>query len=417
MWDGRRWIEDVTGEVHRRAKETVRSIYKEAYTADDESRRMKLSNHANNSESQGRLNAMINVARSAEETAILPENLDRDPWLFNVLNGTVDLKTGDLIDHNREDLITRLASVRYDCFADCPVFLGFLERIFNKDPEIMRFVQKAVGYALTGSTREQCLFFLYGLGANGKSTLLETLKALMGDYGHQASSEALIAKKSRNQIPNDIAAMRGGRLVTAMEVDQGRLLAEATVKQLTGGDEVAARFLYKEWFTFKPEFKIFLAANHKPGIRGTDHAIWRRIHLIPFDVQIPDDEQDKELLKNLKAELPGILNWALEGCLLWQEEGLRPPKEVQKATCEYREEMDPLSDFFEERCIFGRGAWVMSKDIYEAYKTWAVACEEVPISQTKFAKRLKERGLLNKVKTTIPNKGKIQWVGIALKSE
>jgi putative DNA primase/helicase len=271
---------------------------------------------------------------------VIPEHLDQDPWLFNVENGTIDLKTGELRPHERGALITKLAPVQYDREAECPTWWKFLMRIFNGNLALIEFLQKAVGYALTGSTREQCLFFLHGLGANGKSTLLEIIHTLLGDYAHRTSSETFLIKKSGG-IPNDVAALRGARLVGAVEVESGRRLAEVLIKEMTGGDRISARFLHAEWFDFKPEFKIFLAANHKPVIRGTDHAIWRRIHLIPFNVQIPKPEQDRDLPEKLKAELPGILNWALEGCQMWQLYGLEPPAEVQAATQDYREEMDP----------------------------------------------------------------------------
>ena len=209
----------------------------------------------------------------------------------------------------------------------------------------MAYVQTAVGYSLTGLTSEQCFFVLHGLGDNGKTKLMETIKALMGDYATQTPTETFLVKGRGGQIPNDIAALRGARLVTSVEVDAGRHLSEALIKQVTGEDEVTARFLYKELFTFKPQFKLWLATNHKPVIRGSEHAIWRRIRLIPFTVKIPEAEQDKTLGNKLLSELPGILNWALEGCRLWQAEGLTAPAAVQAATQEYREEMDVLGDF------------------------------------------------------------------------
>lgn len=418
VWDGRRWIKDVTGEVERRAKKVVRSIYIEAAETDGEIQRRDLADHAKRSGSQSRLRAMISSSRSEDGIPVLPKDLDGNPWLLNVDNGILDLHTGDLLPHQRENLITKLAPVKYDKDAECPIFLGFLERIFNNNPDSMRFLQEAVGYALTGNTREQCLFFLYGSGANGKSTLLETIKDLLGDYGHQAHSDWLMAKKFGGQIPNDLAAMRGARLVVTPEVESGRRLSEVKVKQLTGGDEIAARHLYGEWFSYKPEFKIFLAGNHKPVIHGTDHAIWRRIRLIPFNVEIPNDEQDKDLLEKLKTELSGILNWALDGCLCWQREGLALPQEVQEATQEYREEMDPLSGFLAERCIMTFGAEVMSGDLYQAYETWANAYgENKVVSKNEFAKKLKERGLNNRRETKGPQKGKSKWVGITLKGK
>ena len=410
-WDGRRYRIDDTGEVDRRAKAAVQSIYGEAAAAQDKKQREALANHALKSESEGKRKAMIASARSEPDIPILPEHLDRDPWLLNVLNGSLDLRTGELRPHNRLDLITKLAQVVYDAKAECPTWWKFLERIFAKNFDLILFLQKAVGYALTGITWEQCLFFLYGLGANGKSTLLEIIQTLLGDYATRTSTETFLAKKG-NSIPNDIAALRGARFVAAVEVESGRRLAEVLVKEMTGGDRISARFIRAEWFEFKPEFKIFFAANHKPVIRGTDWAIWRRIHLIPFKVQIPKLEQDKELPANLKKELPGILNWAIEGCLQWQHEGMTPPQAVQEATREYREEMDIVGDFLAECCIVDPGASVAARDIYGAYTTWATDNgEKRPLSQRAFGMSLTERGFERKAGT-----GNISmWWGIRLK--
>jgi putative DNA primase/helicase len=257
---------------------------------------------------------------------------------------------------------------------------------------LINFLQKILGYSLTGSTREQCLFFLYGLGANGKSTLLEVVQSLWGDYATRTSSETFLAKKPGG-IPNDVAALRGARLAAAVEVEQGRRLAEVLVKEMTGGDTISARFMRAEWFSFKPQFKIFLATNHKPIIRGTDFAIWRRIRLIPFTVQIPKEEQDRDLPEKLRGELPGILNWAMAGCLQWRFGGLEPPKEVDDATQDYRAEMDVLGDFIAERCILDPGADATAAELYKSYTSWAEENgEKRPLTQRAFGMSLTERG-------------------------
>ncbi|MEW6658018.1 MAG: phage/plasmid primase, P4 family [Thermodesulfobacteriota bacterium] len=417
VWDGRRWATDEVGAVEQRAKDVVRSIYQEAAVAGDKKQREALAHHALASESEVKRKALVASARNEPGIPVLPEHLDQAPWLFNVLNGTLDLQSGDLIPHRRADLITKLAPVEYDPQAQCPAWWAFLEKIMNGDGAMMEFLQKAAGYALTGDTREQCLFFLYGLGANGKTTFLETLQALWGDYAKRTSTETFLVKKG-NSIPNDVAALRGARLVAAVEVESGRRLAEVLLKEMTGGDTMTARFLRAEFFEFKPEFKIFLAANHKPVIRGTDNGIWRRIHLIPFTVQIPKDQQDKELPAKLRAELPGILNWAVEGCLQWQHEGLTPPPEVRMATNTYREEMDPLCGFIGECCVLTPGAEAMAKDLYKAYTAWAEESgEKQPMSQKEFGGRLKERGLTNSQETRGQNKGKSKWSGIGLRNE
>lgn len=417
VWDGRRWATDEVGAVEQRAKDVVRSIYQEAAAARDKKQREALAHHAVASESEVRRKALVASARNEPGIPVLPEHLDQAPWLFNVLNGTLDLQAGELMPHRRADLITKLAPVEYDPQAQCPTWWAFLEKIMNGDGTMMEFLQKAMGYALTGDTREQCLFFLFGLGANGKTTFLETLQTLWGDYAKRTSTETFLVKKG-NSIPNDVAALRGSRLVAAVEVESGRRLAEVLLKEMTGGDTMTARFLRAEFFEFKPEFKIFLAANHKPIIRGTDNGIWRRIHLIPFTVQIPKDQQDKELPAKLRAELAGILNWAVEGCLQWQHEGLTPPPEVRMATNTYREEMDPLGGFIGECCVVTPSAEAMAKDLYKAYTAWAEESgEKRPMSQKEFGGRLKERGLMNSQETRGQNKGKSKWSGIGLRDE
>jgi putative DNA primase/helicase len=265
-----------------------------------------------------------------------------------------------------------------------------------------------VGYSLTGDTREQVLFLLHGSGANGKSTFLEVIQALLGEYALQTPAETLVQKQGEG-IPNDVARLKGARFVAASETEEGKRLAEGMVKKMTGGDVLTARFLHQEYFEFKPEFKLFLATNHKPLIRGTDHAIWRRIRLIPFQVQIPDAEKDKALPEKLKAERSGILTWALEGCRSWQQEGLSTPAEVLQATEAYRDEMDILKDFLESCCIEKAEAEAKVSDLYAAYVAWCEANGERPLTQRAFGMKLSERGLGQR-RTKVAR----YWVGIGL---
>jgi len=264
--------------------------------------------------------------------------------------------------------------------------------------ELIGFLQRAVGYSLTGDTSEQVLFILYGTGNNGKTTFLTTIGSLLGDYALQTPTETLLIKRNTT-IPNDIARLKGARLVTAIEAEEGRRLAEALVKQMTGGDRLAARFLHAEWFEFTPAHKIFLGTNHKPVIRGTDLAIWRRIRLVPFSVVIPEEKRDKHFAQKLLPELPGILNWALQGCLTWQREGLKTPREVQEATSAYKAEMDQLAGFLDDCCITRKGQRVRGNELYKAYREWCERNTERAISGTRFGRRLVERGI-NKTKDT-----------------
>ena len=311
---------------------------------------------------------------------------------MNVLNGTLDLRTGELRPHRREDLITKLAPVVYDHEARCPLFLAFLDRILAGNADLIAFVQRAVGYSLTGDVQERVLLILWGGGANGKSTLLETLRGMLGDYAMRTPTETLLVKRE-GAIPNDIARLKGARFVSASEADEGKRLAEAQIKEMTGGDTITARFMRAEFFDFRPEFKLWLATNHKPVIRGTDKAIWDRIRLVPFNVRIPEAEQDKGLGAKLRDELPGILAWAVEGCLAWQRDGLGIAKDVQAATASYRDEMDVVAAFITDVCTVAPGARVQSRVLYEKYKRWCEENGERAVSQKALGEKLRERGL------------------------
>jgi putative DNA primase/helicase len=412
FWDDARWASDETGEVERRAKETILTLLDDARCIENDKERHTLLEWQRKSETYRQLQAMVRLAQSEQGIPVLPCELDVDPWLLNVANGTVDLRTGMLRSHAREDLITKWTAVPFEKFAKAPRWEAFVKRIFREREDLIHFVQKAVGYTLTGFTTEQVLLLLIGLGANGKSTLLEVLRSLMGYYAAQADFSSFVLQR-QDHIRNDIARLVGARFVSAIEVDHGRRLAESLVKQLTGGDRVTARFLYREPFEFTPQFKLWLAANHKPRIQGTDHAIWRRIRLIPFDVQIPSEEQDRQLGIKLRQELPGILQWAVRGCLAWQEEGLEQPKAVQVATQEYREEMDILGGFLADCCdhlatMEGKEPF---SDLYVAYRQWAEQTGERILSQRVFGTILGERGL-NKRRSG--SGGRVEYHGVQL---
>ncbi len=404
IWNGKRWQRDETGEIDRKAEATVRSIYAEAANEPDRERRFEIVKHAKQSESASKIKAMIDRAKNRRPA--VPDQFDRDTFLFNVQNGTINLRTGELRPHNKNDLITKISPAKYDLSSgefdlekEAPLWDKFLRRVTNDDPELMAFLQRAAGYALTGDTSEHCLFFLHGDGRNGKSVFLNTLEYVLGDYGSVARPDVLMAKKYGEAIPNEIAALVGVRFVSTTETGSGKRFAEAMLKQYTGGDTVSARFLHAEFFTFKPQFKIFLASNHKPVIRGQDVAIWERIYLIPFTAYIPPEERDKRLGEKLRSEVDGILRWAVEGCLMWQKEGLNPPDIVRAATEEYKHEMDVLAEFIEDRCIIKDDARVNNVDLWNAYMDW---CEEnkerYPLSRRDFKKELERRGLEQKRK-------------------
>lgn len=412
IWSGQRWEVDQTGEIFRKGKEVVGAVLAEAAAAQDDQAQQALAQHALRLQSLGKLKAMIEASQSEPGVPLIPEELDRDPWAFNITNGTLNLERGRLGPHQRQALITKLSPVAYDPQALCPGWLTFLNQVLNNNQGLVDFLQQAVGYSLTGVTWEQCLFLLYGLGDNGKSTFLEILRLLLGDYAREATPETFLLKPGGG-IPNDLAALRGARLVKAVEVEKGRRLSEVLIKQLTGGDTITARFLYGEYFEYKPQFKIWLATNFKPVIRGADHAIWRRLRLIPFTVQVPKAEQDQEMVAKLSQELPGILNWALAGCLNWRYgRGLRAPPEVERAGSEYRQEMDILGEWLTDQCLLGEGAAAPARDLYKNYTEWAAAAgERRPLSQTLFGMSLAERGL----ERTRGAGGRTVWRGIGLK--
>jgi P4 family phage/plasmid primase-like protien len=393
IWDNTKWLEDIKNEVEGMAKETVRNMYKEAYEMEDADMRQELSKHAMKSESLPRLKAMVSLAESEKGIPILPEELDQDLWKLNCLNGTLDLKTGKLLPHNRDDLITKQIAVRYDPAAECPNWMNFLEFIMkdeqgNVKRDLIEFLQKAVGYSLTGSIREQAMFILHGEGRNGKSTFINTIKDLLGSYASQANTDTFMVKKGET-INNDIAALKGARMVSAVETEEGKRLAESLVKQLTGGEAIKARFMRQDFFEYLPQYKIFLTTNHKPNIAGTDTGIWRRIRLIPFSVIIPENQIDLRLDEKLKAEYPGILRWAVEGCMKWLHEGLGIPEEIKAATKEYRDEMDVTKGFLEECCSIHPSLQVTTKSLYKAYQDWCAENGEYHLTKRKFTDKVK----------------------------
>ena len=406
IYDDKRWTPDDKNKITLKAKNVIRMHYVQLGFMLDDSKRAEIAAHLAKSESNHAINACLSLARG--ELPVVPDQLDRDPFLLNVHNGTIDLRTGELRDFDSADYITKMAGTAYDPAAECSQWLTFLDRILGGNQELITFLQKAVGYALSGDTSEQCLFILHGAGQNGKSTFLSTVMALLGDYATKTPITTFLQKKNET-ISNDIAALKGARFVSATEAGEGQRLAEPLIKELTGGDSITARFLYAEFFTFQPGFKLFIGTNHKPVIRGTDYAIWRRIRLIPFEVVIPEEERDNDLLGKLETELPGILGWALEGYRLWKAEGLKMPEEIRAAVNGYRDEMDLLAAFFEECCILDKSKMAKSSMLYHSYSEWAEKNGEHVMSNRRLAGQLKERG-----HDSFRQNDGIYWIGIGL---
>ena len=390
VWEGRRWAADLTGEIKRRAKSTVRNILIEAAVMDEEKHRGELIAHQIRSESDRAIRAMISLAASDEKIAKRLSDFDSDPMQLNVSNGMLELDSCQLRPHRREDLLTKLAPVEFNADASCPQWDAFLGEIMGERCELVAFLQRAAGYSLTGDISEHCFFLLHGDGANGKSTFLEVLRHVLGDYAAQTDFSTFLVAKGQ-PIRNDIARLRGARLVTGIESDAGRRLAESLVKALTGGDTVSARFLYSEHFEFQPEFKLWLATNHKPRILGTDLAIWRRIRLVPFTVTIPSTRQDRYLAQKLKTEGSGILNWALAGLRDWQRQGLQEPEAVDAATEDYRQSQDFLGHFIDAKITPVLGSEVGARALYSTYKDWCEAAGEFRMNEREFSGALTER--------------------------
>jgi putative DNA primase/helicase len=411
-WDGQRWIIDDIGEIHRRAKNTIALIYKEAAEEKDNDRRKALGSHALKCESDGKLKAIVELAKSEPGIPILPDDMDRDPWLLNVENGTVNLLTGNLQPHECTNYITKLAPVIYQVDADCPFWIEHLNKIMVGNQNLIAFLQRAYGYSLTGITDERVAFIQHGIGANGKTTSNEVISVVQGDYAIRTPTETLLIKRE-GAIPNDVAKLKGARFVFCSEAEEGKRLGESLLKDLTGGDTISARFMRGEWFEFQPTFKIWLATNHKPIIRGTDNAIWDRIRLVPFTVSIPESERipRRDMMIKFAEELPGILAWMVRGCLEWQKYGLGTPEEVRQATKGYKEEMDVVGDFIDECCVVSKTETATVKELYKSYAEWCEANGERAIKKREFGERLSERGFAGDRTTG----GTRQRVGIGLR--
>jgi putative DNA primase/helicase len=419
IWDKKRWAYDVTGEIDRRAKTAVRNLAAEGEEIDPDEEGLKKAFKAfsNKCETYNKIISIVKLARSEPGIPVIAEDLDTDPWLINCNNGTLDLRNSELSDPLRKNLITKLAPVDYDPKAECPTWLKFLDSVFEGKADLIAFIKRALGYALTGDVREQSLFFLYGTGSNGKSTLLEVISDILGDYAQTTSAETLLSKdRQGGNSATEIADLKGSRFVSAAEADAGRKMAEALVKQLTGSDTVTARRLYQNFFTFKPTAKIFLAVNHKPIVQGADPAIWRRIKLIPFNKKFEGAEKDPTLPVKLRQELPGIFRWIVEGCQEWLQRGLDPPDEVLLATDEYRSDMDQMAPFIAEMCITGRSALcVKVKELYTNYVEYCERNKEHAISPRMFTTRMTERDGIKK--DPKPTTGGFYWYhGIGLKN-
>lgn len=427
VWNGKYWQADDTGEVMRRAKDTVRRIYAEAEILKPsegaskeerkamEAKRETIARHALRSESDNALLSMLTLAESEEGIAIRSSDLDRDAYLFNVQNGTIDLRTGRIRPHKKTDLLTKCSPVYYDPAAIAPKWAAFTDKIMDSDMDMIVFIQKATGYSMTADVCEQILMFMYGTGANGKSTFAGVIEYILCDYFQKAPRSLIQSKRNGDEsIPCDVARLQGARFVCCNELEEGRRIAESLVKDLTGGDRLVARFMRQDLFEFAPTHKLWLYGNHRPTITGTDEGIWRRIRLIPFTVSIAPAERNPHLKDELIREAPGILNWLIDGCLLWQKEGLAAPEKITAAVTEYREDMDTVGQFLDEACILGGTDWTASSVLHKSYSEWAESEgieQRFQLGPKSFAGRLRDRGLRPEKDLRTQTRG---WAGIRL---
>lgn len=390
-WTGVRWEQTGSTVLQDLAKGTALSIFDEAAATTDPEYRAALMKWAKASGGGRAIAAMVTLTKTVTgPIAVAADRLDADPMLLGVENGVVDLRAGRGRPAERTDLITKSCRAPFDPAAVCPLWEAFLARIFADDAEVITYIQRAAGYSLTGKTGERVIFIGHGSGTNGKTTFLEVLAHILGTYAMSTPVETLMARKDPG-IPNDLARIKSARFVSATETERGSKLAEARIKAVTGGDRMTARFLHQEFFDFVPQCKLWFATNHRPEIASGGKAIWKRVRLLPFEVEIPEDEIDPDLKAKLLAEAPGILAWMVRGCLDWQARGLKEPASIRAANRSYQEDEDVLGAFLEDRAIVEPNVWCSVADLYAAFQDWAKAHGEELLSSKAFSQAMSER--------------------------
>jgi putative DNA primase/helicase len=387
VWNGKQWRVDDTKMAVNMARKECRKAARECNQA----------SAAKALASAKTVAAVERLATADQRLAATTDQWDADPWLLNTPGGVIDLRSGEISPHQPTDYMTKMTAV--EPHGACPLWREFLNRIFAGDAEMIAYLQRIAGYALTGSTREHAMFFGFGTGANGKSVFINTISGILGDYHRTAAIETFTASKF-DRHPTDLAGLRGARLVTAIETEEGRRWDEAKIKALTGGDRIAARFMRQDYFEYVPAFKLMIAGNHKPSLRSVDESIRRRFNLLPFTVTIPPKDRDRDLPEKLKAEWRGILHWMIQGCLEWQSLGLAPPQAVRDATDAYLEAEDAVGTWIEECCQRSAQAWEPRSTLFAAWDRWATGAGEFVGSQRRFVQALETRGFVPERKKT-----------------
>ena len=417
FWDGKSWVLDEIGEIKKLADDICEDLKRDAWGIQDEDMQEQALKFARRTAGSNAKEAMIKECQHLNGIPATPDEFDSYTDFLNCQNGIVNLRNGELIPHDPSFMMSKICNSEYDVKRRPPkMWLSFLKDVTDGDQALIDYIQKCVGYSLSGSNREQCAYFLYGMGNNGKSTFLDTIADMLGGYSSNAQPDTLMIQSrlgsSGGGANSDIARLKSARFVTCEEPTEGVRLNEGLLKQLTGGSKVTCRFLYGDEFEYTPEFKIWIATNHKPTVRGTDFGIWRRIKLIPFEVNIPKEKVDKNLKYKLRQEFPQILAWAVEGCMKWQKEGLGEPDKVSIATKEYKNEMDVVASFVDQCIIIDYTADgnIPANDLFALYSKWTKANNEFEMSSKKFfvevSKKLPEKGrnsrgiFYSKIKTT-----------------
>jgi putative DNA primase/helicase len=418
VWDGGRWLNDERCEIADLAKETIRAIHDEARASADDKVREHLAEWAWKSERAERRRAMIECARSEPGIAIVPADLDRDPWLFNCSNGTINLRTGKLREHDPNDLLTKLSPVDFDLDTKCPLFDAFLLRIMAGDTARIDFLQAFLGYCMTGDVREHVLTFWYGSGGNGKSVLAKIVMRVLGDYAQKAAPDLLFGGERNERHPAELADLFGARFVLCNETRRALAWDEARLKDITGGDTIKARRMRENFWGFEPTHKLAIFGNHRPRFHGTpDGGVQRRLRMIPFDVVIPKHEIDRDLDAKLWAERSGVLGWLVRGCLAWQRDGLPEPAAVTEATQSYFASEDQIGNYFAERCTFNPDNRITRKALREDYDAWCAERDEKPAHPRAFADELRKKNVRDGKVRGVGKRPDHGWHGVALITE
>jgi putative DNA primase/helicase len=411
IWNGFRWIPDKDGFMTRLHLAVMGETARQGLAMSARKEGDTLVRHAMRSRDSNKTTSALVMLRSVAGVTVSATELDADPWMLGTPNGLINLRTGKAIEPDRKALITKSIACDLDTEATCPTWERVISKASDGDAELIQFLQSWTGYTLTGSVREECLAFLHGTGANSKGTVTECIRHLMGDYAMTAPESLFVADRN-SSATNDIARLAGCRMACAAELDEGASFAENRLKAITGRDAITARFLHREFFDFLPTHKFWISGNHKPTVRGTDHGIWRRLRLIPFTVTIPKEERDLDLADKLKAEMPGILNWAIKGCLAWQRDGLVTPQRVIQATASYQAQEDIIGQFLEDNLdTDDADERTLQVDVFNSYQRWTDAQGiKKPLSATLLNRKLEDRGF-KKIKSN----SKRYWRGISVR--